>query len=503
MSRARSGGILQDNTPLRLKWTGDYPRRGEVGLQIQPARPVRARLRFRIPGWSQLNVVSVNGKPVARPQSGRYLELDRTWKPGDRLAFEFRPFLRTVHGDREARGRASFYFGPLLLAYDQAYNSFDADQLPVADAHDPARLTAVNPPSGTSVSWVLFDLRLSGKTVRLCDFAGAGANGTQYRTWLPMTGAPPPAVTRAPPDAGRIPPGAARFRWSGPAHSGNEVSAYRLVIAAEPSFATAVIDMPDLKTNQTVIGADLMSRLTPITRYWWRVDAQRGSATSLPVGPPAYFSVDPKLPPTPPETLSASPRVLLGRNFPGRTPAEVSEPTAGLGVRQAPGPDGSAFTATEMDGSSGRLSYSVPEFPDEDWSLAVRFRVETLPVGRLGQVFSAWTAPQDDPLRLVIDGGKLYSRIEAGAAFSTEGVAITTRRWYLAVVVKEGNRLTLFLNGREVGTATVPFSVRSNSREVAFGGNPRFAGNEFLHTRLAGFRLVNAALAPDAAAAGL
>jgi hypothetical protein len=156
-----------------------------------------------------------------------------------------------------------------------------------------------------------------------------------------------------------------------------------------------------------------------------------------------------------------------------------------------------------LDGASGRLTYSIPEFPDEDWTLAVRFRAENLPEGRLGQVFSAWTAPQDDPLRLVIDGGKLYARIEAGAGFSTEGLAVSPGRWYLAVVVKEGPRLTLFVDGREVGTASVPFSVRSNSREVALGGNPRFAGNEFLHARFAGFRLVDGALSTEEAAAGL
>jgi hypothetical protein len=29
-----------------------------------------------------------------------------------------------------------------------------------------------------------------GKTLRLCDFASAGATGSPYRSWLPIKGAP-------------------------------------------------------------------------------------------------------------------------------------------------------------------------------------------------------------------------------------------------------------------------------------------------------------------------
>ena len=49
---------------------------------------------------------------------------------------------------------------------------------------------------------------------------------------------------------------------------------------------------------------------------------------------------------------------------------------------------------------------------------------------RLGQVFSAWTGPSDDPLRIVIDRGKLYARIEGGGGGSTAGTDLQVGRWY-------------------------------------------------------------------------
>jgi hypothetical protein len=151
-----------------------------------------------------------------------------------------------------------------------------------------------------------------------------------------------------------------------------------------------------------------------------------------------------------------------------------------------------------LDGVIGRLKYAVEEYPEEEYTDAVRVRIDALPQGRLGQVFSAWTATADDPLRLVIDNGKLYARIEAGGGGgSTEGFPVEAGRWYSLAVVKEGSRLTLFVDGRVAGRAIVPYRVRSNTREVALGGNPRFPGNEFLAATFAAFRLEARPLSPE------
>ena len=101
----------------------------------------------------------------------------------------------------------------------------------------------------------------------------------------------------------------------------------------------------------------------------------------------------------------------------------------------------------------------------------------------------------DDPLRLVIDGGQLFARIEAGALSSTEGVPVEPGRWYHAAAIKARGRLTLFLDGTERASATAPLLLSTKANDCALGGNPHYAGNECLAVDLADFAFFPRALA--------
>ena len=92
------------------------------------------------------------------------------------------------------------------------------------------------------------------------------------------------------------------------------------------------------------------------------------------------------------------------------------------GWKPAIGLDGSPNGAIQTDGQAGIVKYKVSAFPEEDYNVSIWVSVTRLPQTRLGQVFSAWCAGMDDPLRLVVEEGKLCARIEAGTAYGTEGV---------------------------------------------------------------------------------
>jgi hypothetical protein len=142
---------------------------------------------------------------------------------------------------------------------------------------------------------------------------------------------------------------------------------------------------------------------------------------------------------------------------------------------------------TEVDGAGQMLRYTFDEWPEEDFTVAVRARVRALPQGRVGQVFSAWAAGMDDPLRIVVDGGRLFARVEAGAFFSTPGTSILGDRWYAIVAVKRGGQLMLHLDGKLAGSCAVPEYSQTRATECALGGNPNYGGNEFLAARFADF----------------
>lgn len=161
---------------------GDYLKEGHIRLKISQERKAAYTLRLRIPGWSEKTKVLVNGcKEDAH--AGTYLELNREWGRETEIEMWFDMSLRFWAGEKEMEGKSSVYRGPLLLAYDTAYNRpgeepcFDAGKMkekPVETAEGmPVLLTACR--------------NTKGREVFLCDFRSAGFYGNGYRTWFPIS----------------------------------------------------------------------------------------------------------------------------------------------------------------------------------------------------------------------------------------------------------------------------------------------------------------------------
>jgi hypothetical protein len=149
---------------------------------------------------------------------------------------------------------------------------------------------------------------------------------------------------------------------------------------------------------------------------------------------------------------------------------------------------------TEVNGRDQMLVYAMPVWPEEDFTVAVRVRLSEARRAHAGQIFSAWAGGMDDPLRLIVDGGKVFARIEAGSGFSTPGAALAAGAWHHVAAVKRGGTLTLFVEGKAVGSCAAPEFTTTQAKDCALGGNPNFTGNEFLAARFADFAVFARAL---------
>ena len=81
----------------------------------------------------------------------------------------------------------------------------------------------------------------------------------------------------------------------------------------------------------------------------------------------------------------------------------------------------------------------------------------------------------DDPLRLVVDNGKLFARIEAGSSFGTPGVPVGLGRWHHVAAAKRGAILTLFMDGLPVGSSAAPEFSTTTARDCALGAGTAVA----------------------------
>ena len=103
-------------TALHLVEETDYPFRGAVKITVNPASPLAFRFTLRIPAWATAGTkIRVNGQLLPYPSiMPRSIDLDRTWKAGDRVELEFpmEPRVSTWFNDSVAIER-----GPLVFSY--------------------------------------------------------------------------------------------------------------------------------------------------------------------------------------------------------------------------------------------------------------------------------------------------------------------------------------------------------------------------------------------------
>ena len=151
-----------------------------------------------------------------------------------------------------------------------------------------------------------------------------------------------------------------------------------------------------------------------------------------------------------------------------------------------------------LNGRDEMKPFPLPAgFGRGDFTVAVQVKMNALPARGLAQVFSAWAAAGDDPLRLVVENGHLHARIEGGSGAGTGGVALTAGEWHHVAAVKEETVLTLYLDGRPVASAAAPAVLTTKSKRCALGGNPLFKGSpEFLSASFRDLRIWQRAL-PD------
>ena len=178
---------LGSEKSLVINQKTDYPNDGHINITIGLEEPLQIALKFRIPSWSDKTIVKLNGKNVQNIKSGTYLELNRTWQNGDSIELSLDMSPHFWAGERECEGKVSIYSGPILLAWDQRFNSSEREDVPALDAAnlDLKPIVVMDFPRPIGVYKVKAK---DNSEVVLCDFSTAGMTGTLYRSWLPVEG---------------------------------------------------------------------------------------------------------------------------------------------------------------------------------------------------------------------------------------------------------------------------------------------------------------------------
>lgn len=120
-----------------LKMETRYPWKGDVELEVTPAKKQDFELRIRLPGWlttpvpgrlyryageeAEPPVLKVNSKPVVYTVDHGYAVIRRTWKKGDRVTLQLPMKVRKVVSDpavKQNDNRVALQYGPVVYCIE-------------------------------------------------------------------------------------------------------------------------------------------------------------------------------------------------------------------------------------------------------------------------------------------------------------------------------------------------------------------------------------------------
>lgn len=190
---------LRNGTPVSLETDTRYPGEDRIRLTVTPAEKKSFAVKLRIPAWCRTASLEVNGRTVeTNPGPDGYVSIRRIWEPGDRIRLDLKQEARLVPGDHLNQGSVAIFYGPLVLAADEALLKADGQSLDsfaiaqpdvasLALTPEPAPEGVKNWP-GMQVFRIQAVSRKNGSpvTIRLISFADAGGTGARYKVWLPL-----------------------------------------------------------------------------------------------------------------------------------------------------------------------------------------------------------------------------------------------------------------------------------------------------------------------------
>lgn len=112
---------LANGRKISVSQQTDYPWQGSVRVLVNDAGDEPLTIHFRIPGWCQRASIKVADESVQEVESGRFVALNRTWKPGDSvlLDFEMPPRLMQSHPlVEETSGQVAVQRGPIVYCLE-------------------------------------------------------------------------------------------------------------------------------------------------------------------------------------------------------------------------------------------------------------------------------------------------------------------------------------------------------------------------------------------------
>jgi DUF1680 family protein len=173
---------------LKIKSTASFPLEGKVDYIITPSEIKMFALNFRVPGWSKNFVAKIDSETY-NGTTGKFLKIERRWKPGDKLEISFDMPLQVIPGGISYPSKIAFKRGPQVLAVDHGLLNKTDSLVNLQFVNDDVMLLDVKDKLPPDWSWkqgysVELENNHQPEKVILVPFAEAGQKGDEVEVWI-------------------------------------------------------------------------------------------------------------------------------------------------------------------------------------------------------------------------------------------------------------------------------------------------------------------------------
>lgn len=197
-----AGGVYTLETPskqnIKINQVTDYPANGKINFKIELAKAEEMSVWLRIPEWSKVNTLKINGESIQEVVAGRYAIIKRKWSNGDEINLELDMRGRVISQGVLPQNLA-IVRGPMVLARDSRLTGpvIDAWITPQVDkdGYLILELAGLN----QNGIWMQFNAECKYEPARkegelqgslsFCDYASAGNTydeSSRFRVWFPQ-----------------------------------------------------------------------------------------------------------------------------------------------------------------------------------------------------------------------------------------------------------------------------------------------------------------------------
>ena len=186
-NRAQAVVPVSKRNSANLSIETDYPKSGTIVIKVSPDVPEDFKLKIRIPAWSKITTLKVNGSLI-KVVPGMYAEISRKWSKGDRIELNLDMRCKVVEAPRGSNRKGDNFQalvrGPVVLARDENIDEYYNQ--PVTIIAKDGYVDVIEESPTIKSARMQFAVPTKKGLIKMVDYASADSwKGKKICTWLP------------------------------------------------------------------------------------------------------------------------------------------------------------------------------------------------------------------------------------------------------------------------------------------------------------------------------